>query len=219
MTETVKDMLKTLTSFLSVSFAERGYLLKKGRFFERLCESGRTRRYTLNLSKNKGWFSLHLTLQLFDPELMGRVNTVLDRALRDERFVYPDNWSRSFIEKAIKKRTSNHVVVELTDWRALKSPEETLEHFNDRFSIWLYSFEKLDEKSDWKEQLLISIRLAMEWFDEVDSDDWIRVFTDYPALYLLSIGKLDQDLEEKYSAVLKFSEDPQEVDLFYLNLF
>lgn len=218
MTDTVKDVLKILTSFLAGPFAECGYVLKKGRCFERLSESGRTFRYMMNLSKNKGWFSLHLTLQLSDPALMAGVNTVLDKALRDERFTYPESWSRSIIEQTIKIRTSNHVVVELTDWRALKSPGETLERFNERFSIWLYSFEKLEERAGWKEQLLSSIGLAQGWFDEVDSGEWIRSSTDYPALYLLNIGGLTQDLEQKYKTVLNAAEDPQEVELFYLNL-
>lgn len=218
MTETVKDILKLLTSVLAEPFAKHGYALKKGRNFETNGERGRVRRYTINLSKSKGWFSLHLTLQIVDPALMTCVNHVLNKALRDERFKYPENWSQSIIEKTIKTRTSNHVVAELTDWRPLKNPGETLENFNERFSIWLYSFDSPDEKPDWKEQLLTSIGLAQCWFDEADSEDWIRTNTDYPALYLLYNEGLNQKLEDKYKAVLRSSEDPNEVELFYLHL-
>lgn len=218
MTETVKDILNLLTSFLAEPFAKHGYALKKDRFFETNGERGRTRRYTINLSKNKGWFSLHLTLQIVDLALMTCVNKVLNRALRDERFEYPENWSPSIIEKTIKIRTSNYVVAELTDWRPLKNSEETLENFNERFSIWLCSFDSLDEKPDWKEQLLASIELAQCWFDAADSKDWIRANTDYPSLYLLYSEGQNQKLEDKYKATMKSSEDPHEVELFYLHL-
>jgi hypothetical protein len=218
MIKAVNDILKELTSTLAGPFAKFGYTLKKFRFFEMVGESGRTRRYTIDISKKKGWFSLHLTLQILDPVLMTRVNTVLDAALRDERLEYPDSWSESIIEKTIKTRTSNWVVAELTDWRALKNPSEPLEHFNQRFSIWLYSFDNLDEKLDWKEQLLTSIDLAQRWFDQVDSNEWICTNTDYPSFVLLNTEGLAQKLEDRYNATLKSAEDPGEVKLFYLHL-
>lgn len=215
MTETTKEVLEILTDFLRVPFEEQGYTLKKNRFFENTGQNGRVRRYSINLSKNKGWFSLHLKLHLLDPALMRSVNTILDKVLRDERFEYPENWSHSIIEKTIKTRTSNHTVAELTDWRGLRNHGESLEHFNDRFSIWLYSFDHLDEMPGWKEQLMESLELAMLWFSEVDSEDWIRSNTDYPSLYLLNKEGLNQRLTDHYKATLQSSEAPQEVKLFY----
>lgn len=214
-TESTKNILKALTDFLKVPFNESGYILKKDRYFEHVEQNGRIRRYAINLSNKKGWFSLHLTLQMLDPALMKSVNIILEKALRDERLEYPENWSQSIIEKTIKTRTSNHIVAELTDWRGLKDPSEPLEHFNKRFSIWLYSFDHLDEMPDWEEQLMASFELAMIWFREVDSDDWIRSNTVYPSLYLLNKEGLKQSLEKQYRATLQSSEDPQEVKLFH----
>ncbi len=137
----VENMLKLLTSGIAETFENHGFTQKKDRFFEKTDNKGRIRRYSMGLSKQKGWFSLHLTLQLLDPTLMVHVNTVLEKALRDDKFEYPESWSKSIIEKSIKTRTSNQVVAELTDWRILKESSESLQHFNERFSIWLYSFE------------------------------------------------------------------------------
>jgi hypothetical protein len=211
----VENMLKLLTSGIAETFENHGFTQKKDRFFEKADNKGRIRRYSMGLSKQKGWFSLHLTLQLLDPTLMVHVNTVLEKALRDDKFEYPESWSKSIIEKSIKTRTSNQVVAELTDWRMLKESSESLQHFNERFSIWLYSFETPDEKPGWKEQLLTSVELALKWFDEVDSNEWIRSNTVYPALYLLATEGLKQRVEEHYKAALKSLEDPHEVELFY----
>lgn len=218
MAENVKEILEILTSCLFDSFLKSGYSLKKNRFFEKVCENGRVRRYALNVSKRKGWFSLHLTLQILDSRLMKGVNTILDKALRDERYIYPEDWSHSLIERCVKVRTSNHIVAELTDWRELKGGGEKLDDFNQRFSVWLYSFDDLGGKGDWKEQLISSVELALRWFDEVDSDNWICVNTDYPALYLLATKKLTQQLKDKYSDVLNRSKDSYEVELFYWHL-
>lgn len=218
MTETVKNSLKILTSVICEEFKKHGFLLKKDRFFEKTSDQNRVYRYTINLTKVKGWFSLHLTLQLLDNPLMSDVNNVLNRALRDKDFDYPDNWSNDIIEKTIKTRISNHAVAELTDWRELRDSDETLESFNGRFSIWLYSFDKLEEKPDWKEQLLISVELSLAWFNKVDSGDWIVVNTDYPSLYILEKQGQRKALERRYNEVLERSDDPQEVKLFYRHL-
>jgi len=216
--ESVKDMYSALTLVLTEPFAAHGFALRKRCLFEKASGNGRTRRYSMRLSKRNGWFSLHLTLQLLDPALMKRVNAVLEKALRDERFQYPDNWSQALIEKTIAGRTSNQVVAELTDWRTLKDASETLDSFNERFSIWLFSFDSPDEKAGWKEQLLASIGLALKWFGQVDSDDWILANTVYPSLYLQSIeGPHGLQGELRWDAP-GFLDDPEEVKLFCQHL-
>lgn len=213
-----KDLLSVLTGAVIDRFTDEGFLLKKDRYFEKVSETGRVYRYTLKLSKTKSWFSLHLTLHLLDKSLMTEVNKVLEKALRDKTLKYPESFSCAMIEDVIKARTSNNVVAELTDWRALKKPDEKLEKFNARFSIWLYSFDTLEEKFDWKEQLLESVRLAHAWFEKVDSPDWIEENSGYPSLYLLSKQPALEKLTARYAYLLKKATNPRELELFYRHL-
>jgi hypothetical protein len=215
---TTKDVLTLLTSTITDRFTEQGFSLRKDRYFEKTNDSGRTHRYAIKVSKNKGWFSLHLTLHLLDTALMKDVNKVLEKALRDETLKYPDSFSATMIEDIVKTRTSNMIVAELTDWRALKDADETLEAFNARFSIWLFSFDQLKEKPDWKEQLSQSVTLALEWFRMVDSQSWIESNTTYPSLYLLSKQSAPEALNTRYEHLLKKATNRQELALFYRHL-
>lgn len=104
MTQATQAMLKTLTDAVAAEFAAAGFVLKRGRHFERVGASGRTHRYTVGLSKQKGWYSLHLTLGLLDRGLMAGVNAVLEQALRDEAFDYPETWLPALVESTIKAR-------------------------------------------------------------------------------------------------------------------
>ena len=46
MTQATQAMLKTLTAAVAAEFAAAGFVLKRGRHFERVSASGRTHRYT-----------------------------------------------------------------------------------------------------------------------------------------------------------------------------
>lgn len=218
MTQATQSMLRTLTDAVAADFAAAGFVLKRGRHFERVSASGRTHRYTVGLSKQKGWYSLHLTLGLLDRGLMAGVNAVLEQALRDEAFDYPETWPPAVVESTIKARVSNPVVVALTDWRSLRDDAETLEAFNARFGIWLRTFDSLEEVPEWQAQLTASVTLSLEWFRSVDAVDWIEANTDYPALYLLRRRAAHDALQSRYQALLERAPHAQEVRLFHKHL-
>lgn len=218
MTQATQAMLKTLTDAVAAEFAAAGFVLKRGRHFERVGASGRTHRYTVGLSKQKGWYSLHLTLGLLDRTLMAGVDTVLEQALRDEAFDYPESWPPALVESSIKTRVSNPVVAELTDWRSLRDDTEALDAFNARFWIWLRAFDSLDEVPGWQAQLSASVTLSLEWFRTADAAEWIEANTDYPALYLLHRRSAYDALQVRYQALLERAPDPQEMRLFHKHL-
>lgn len=212
---TTKDLTRFLAGTVTELFSEQGFSLKRDRHFEKNSDTGRVYRYSIKVSKNKGWFSLHLTLHLLDTPLMKDVNKVLKETLSDKTLTYPDSFSESMIEDIIKTRTSNNVVAELTDWRVLKDSGETLDEFNARFSIWLFSFDQLNEKPDWKEQLSNSVIFAIEWFTTADSDYWIKANTVYPSLYLLSKQSTPAHMNARYEHLLKKAANRRELELFY----
>lgn len=218
MTQATQAMLKTLTDAVAAEFAAAGFVLKRGRHFERVSASGRTHRYTVGLSKQKGWYSLHLTLGLLDRTLMAGVNAVLEQALRDEAFDYPETWPPALVESTIKARVSNPVVAELTDWRSLRDDTEALEAFNARFWIWLRAFDSLDEVPDWQAQLSASVTLSLEWFRTADAAEWIEANTDYPALYLLHRRSAHDALQARYQTLLERAPHAEEMRLFHKHL-
>jgi hypothetical protein len=156
---------------------------------------------------------------LLNKKITDPVNKIMKEVLNDKRITYPSNWSQKDIDYSIKVRTNDKYVAMLTDWRQLKAIDQSLEDFNNKFSIWFYSFVKIEEKKDWKNQFLISIDLAKKWFALVSNDDYLINNTDLPALYLLKDKNELNRLKEKYNSILsrmqKLKQDTKEVELFY----
>lgn len=214
-----EEIIDKIKGVIKSPFEEKGFHLKRKRFFERTDSCGNVQQYEIDISKRKGYFSLHLKLNLLNKCLMKKVNSVLEKAMRDERYPFPDNWDATFIKKNIKDRTSNSNVLGLTDWREFKEEDETLEDFNERFSIWIFNFDKIDEKEGWQKQLLMSVEFALKWFSKVEGDEWIINNTVYPSLYLLKERKNLNELQEEYAQILNLSRlRKEEVELFYYHL-
>ena len=228
---TIKDEVTAkLVEVIRLQFEEKGFTLRRKCFFEREDSHGNLFRYEINISRLKGYNSLHLRLSVLKKPLLKKANVILEKALRDESCVYPANWGEKDIEYSIKGRTRNYAISGLTDWRILKNEDESLEDFNARFSIWICNFNDIDEeKKDWREQLLVSIELADKWFNNVSmmGNDAIIARTSYPSLYLLKEEKRFDELENRYLELLeRATEDekrksrtidmsPEELRLYY----
>ena len=211
----VQDLRKTITDVLAAGFATHGFALKRGRAFEKAGADGLLYRYNVNLSKRKGWYALHLTLEVLDRQLMAEVNRILARVLDDDSYDYPDSWSREIVEATKAGRIRNQVVAGLTDWRELRDAGESLQDFNGRFSLWLYTFDDIGERADWREQLSTSIELSVRWFERAGTREWIIENTELPALYLLKRQGRGRELAEKYAYLQQRVADRKELALFY----
>ncbi|WP_314923970.1 hypothetical protein [Prevotella pallens] len=151
------------------------------------------------------------------------VNNVLKKVLKNPGIKYPSNFSNKVIEDIFKGRTSNKDVYGLTDWRLFKEDEQTLNDFNERFSIWFSTFEKLENKINWQTELLQSVDYAKSWFLLVDNDAYLIKHTDYVAMYLLKKQNNTKGVEAKYKEIYNrmktLDQDTQELELFYKYLF
>ncbi|MBN6113687.1 hypothetical protein [Xanthomonas bonasiae] len=214
----MQDPRKTITDALAAGFAAHGFALKRGRAFEKAGADDMLYRYNVGLSKRKGWHSLHLTLDVLDRPLMAEVNRILARVLHDDAYAYPDTWSREIVEQTRAGRLRNQVVASLTDWRELKSLGESLQDSNDRFSLWLFAFDEIAERPDWREQLSTSIDLSLGWFEQAATREWIIENTELPALYLLKRQGRDLALAEKYAYLQQRAAHREELALFYKHL-
>ncbi|QNH20744.1 hypothetical protein HEP73_01647 [Xanthomonas sp. GW] len=210
----VQDPRKSIIDVLAAGFAAHGFVLKRGRAFEKAGADGLLYRYNVNLSKRKGWHALHLTLEVLDRPLMAEVNRILARVLDDDSYDYPDSWSRKIVESTKAGRIRNQVVAGLTDWRELRDAGESLQDFNGRFSLWLYAFDDIGERADWREQLSTSIELSVRWFERAGTLEWIIENTELPALYLLKRQGRDPELAEKYAYLQQRVADRKELALF-----
>ena len=210
------EIINKMVETIRVPFEKEGFSLKRGRFFE--CEDlyGNLQQYEINLSKRKGYFSLHLILNIFNKPLLKSVNTILEKALLDEEYPYHESWNDEFIKATIKTRVNNCFLAGLADWKCFKEEAESLEEFNKRFFIWLCNFDDFDEIEGWQAQLLNSVEFALKWFSATaKSNEWIICNTEYPALYLLKVeGRLDE-LTKKYEEILLQARTKKEVELFY----
>lgn len=217
MPTTKDEVTAKLVEVIQLPFEEKGFTLQRKCFFEREDVYGNLLQYEINLSRLKGYNSLHLRLHILNKPLLKKVNVILEKALRDESYVFPDNWSEKDIEYSIKLRTSSYHICGLTDWRVLKDDDEPLEDFNKRFAIWMRSFDDIDvEFKDWKEQMRLSVELAEKWFvapninriselaeRKPPDKEFIIANTIYPALYLLKEEKRFDELEKRYSEIFE----------------
>jgi hypothetical protein len=213
-----KEVLQQIIDVIEADFENIGFRLKNNNIFEKK-EQDYIYHYQIDIAKSKGGFSLHLRLMLLNKRITAPINKIMKKVLSDSRIIYPSNWSQKDIDYSIKTRTNDKYVAMLTDWRQLKPTNQSLEDFNNEFSIWFYSFTKIEEKKDWKNQLLISIDLAKKWFMLISEDNYLIDNTDLPALYLLKERNDMEKLKEKYNSILlrmqKLKQETKETEVFY----
>ncbi|AYH07701.1 hypothetical protein [Pectobacterium parmentieri] len=217
MKKSSKEIIETIVDVINPFFINNEFSLRNKRFFELDVDGGYKYQYEIVTSKNKGYFSLSLRLNLLNKSLMCPVNNVLEKTLKDERYKHPPNWSDKDIEDSIKSRLSNSTVASLSDWRRFKDDNEPLDEFRKRFSIWMCIFDELDEVVNWRDQVIKSANYSLNWFSSVSNEDWIIENTFYPSLVILKM-KDDDRILSKYKDVFLKSRDKQEVELFFEHL-
>jgi len=205
------EVLVKVTDVLSDKFSENGFALKKN-IFEKIISPQKKYQYIIDIKRKFSSNLLHLTLRVLDKNIKGGSNAILKKALMDKEMKFPENWAQKDIEYSVNGRTKDYTIAGLTDWRVFKKPDETLENFNKRFSIWLTNyFNEIEEIEDWKGQLLTSIDFSKKWFEQYDNDEKYRENiiknTVYESLYLLKLDNRIDCLEKKYQeCMLEFTK-------------
>ena len=217
-----KDIINKIVETIRTTFEQDGFKLKvPNKFVKRNGDSLYI--YEICVTNLKTHFSLHLKLKLQNKSISTGVNNVLKKVLKNPGIKYPSNFSNKVIEDIFKGRTSNKDVYGLTDWRLFKEDEQTLNDFNERFSIWFSTFEKLENRMNWQTELLQSVDYAKSWFLLVDNDAYLIKHTDYVAMYLLKKQNNTKGVEAKYKEIYNrmktLGQDTQELELFYKYLF
>lgn len=213
-----KDIISKIVETIRTTFEQDGFKLKvPNKFVKRNGDSLYI--YEICVTNLKTHFSLHLKLKLQNKSISTGVNNVLKKVLKNPGIKYPSNFSDKVIEGIFKERTSNKDVYGLTDWRLFKEDEQTLNDFNERFSIWFSTFEKLENRMNWQTELLKSVDYAKSWFLLVDNDAYLIKHTDYVAMYLLKKQNNTKGVEAKYKEIYNrmktLGQDTQELELFY----
>ena len=91
MNKTPKDeVISDIAKVIGPLFEQKGFVQKKNIF--QFHDSNTIYQYEIRLSKSKGYFSLHLLLNLLNKPFMKEVNKVLEKVLLDKDYDYPDNW-------------------------------------------------------------------------------------------------------------------------------
>ncbi|MBF1486039.1 hypothetical protein [Prevotella pallens] len=217
-----KDIISKIVETIRTTFEQDGFKLKvPNKFVKRNGDSLYI--YEICVTNLKTHFSLHLKLKLQNKSISTGVNNVLKKVLKNPGIKYPSNFSNKVIEDIFKGRTSNKDVYGLTDWRLFKEDEQTLNDFNERFSIWFSTFEKIENRMNWQTELLQSVDYAKSWFLLVDNDAYLIKHTDYVAMYLLKKQNNTKGVEAKYKEIYNrmktLDQDTQELELFYKYLF
>ncbi|WP_455106052.1 hypothetical protein [Prevotella pallens] len=217
-----KDIISKIVETIRTIFEQDGFKLKvPNKFVKRNGDSLYI--YEICVTNLKTHFSLHLKLKLQNKSISTGVNNVLKKVLKNPGIKYPSHFTNKVIEDIFKGRTSNKDVYGLTDWRLFKEDEETLNDFNERFSIWFSTFEKLENRMNWQTELLQSVDYAKSWFLLVDNDAYLIKHTDYVAMYLLKKQNNTKGVEAKYKEIYNrmktLGQDTQELELFYKYLF
>ena len=215
-----EEVISDIAKVIGPLFEQKGFVQKKNIFQFHDSNTNNIYQYEIRLSKSKGYFSLHLLLNLLNKPFMKEVNKVLEKVLLDKDYDYPDNWDDRTIKNSIKSRTSNFCLRMLTDWRHFKEENESLADFNDRFSIWVNAFNDINEIPNWKAQLVQSVLFTEKWVLDIQSnpEQWIINHTAYPALYLLKKQNRIIELNEKYNYLLKGNNYKDELMCFYKHL-
>ena len=214
---TKDEVILDIAKVIGPLFEQKGFVQKKNIFEFHDSNTNNIYQYEIRLSKRKGYFSLHLLLNLLNKPFMKEVNKVLEKVWLDENYIHPENFDKKLIEKIIKSRVSNFCLRMLTDWRHFKEENESLADFNDRFSIWVNAFNDINEIPNWKAQLVQSVLFTEKWVLDIQSnpEQWIIDKTYYPALYLLKKQNRIIKLNEKYSYLLAKNSSDDELILFY----
>ena len=179
-----KEIVTKIIEVVKPRLEELGFSLKRSNRFEKR-KNGSLYIYEIDVAKTSSRYSLHLKLRLQNKDIADSVNSVLKNVLTDPRMKYPNNFTAKTIAEMIKARTSNKDVYGLTDWRFFKHEEQSLEDFNNQFSIWFSVFENIEDKENWEFQLTESVGFAQKWFDLVDNDEYLIEHTDNVAMVLL----------------------------------
>jgi hypothetical protein len=207
---------KEITEKISEKFSLYNFVPKKN-IYEKKISPLKKYLYMIDVKRNSGgWYSLHLKLQLWDKNISNGVNNILKKVLVDKEIDYPKNWTQKIIKDTIKCRTTNNIVLELTDWRIFKQENELLEDFNKKFSIWFCVFNEIEEIENWKEQLYKSIEYSKNWFEMVDNNDYIiNCSASYESMYLLKENNNLELLEKNYQENRLKVRLKKEYELFY----
>ena len=212
-----EEVISDIAKVIGPLFEQKGFVQKKNIFQFHDSNTNNIYQYEIRLSKSKGYFSLHLLLNLLNKPFMKEVNKILEKVLLDKDYDYPDNWDDRTIKNSIKSRTSNFCLRMLTDWRHFKEENESLADFNDRFSIWVNAFNDINEIPNWKAQLVQSVLFTEKWVSDIQSnpEQWIINHTAYPALYFLKKQNRIIELNEKYNYLLNGNNYKNELMCFY----
>jgi hypothetical protein len=226
------EILQQIVDFLEKPFAEYGFVYKKKGVFERIEPNmGSKQQYIISLSKAKGYFLLHLILSLENAEMLKEFDALLKEVRINSYAKFPEK----FREESIKelRKINYYGLIGLTDWRELKSEDETLEDFNNRFTLWLHTFDELDELNSsksptgvlmpsWKEQLMTSIDLCLKFFKKTENINYIIEKAFYQGLFLLKKTGRNEELKKKYNDYIewrrKYKNNTDEEEYFYKRL-
>lgn len=216
-----KEIVTKIIEVVKPHLEELGFSLKRSNCFEKK-KNGSLYIYEIDVAKTSSRYSLHLKLRLQNKGIADGVNSVLKNVLTDPRMKYPNNFTAKTIAEILKARTSNKDVYGLTDWRFFKNKEQSLEDFNNQFSIWFSVFENIEDKENWEFQLIESVGYAQKWFDLVDNDAYLIEHTDNVAMVLLKrrndAYRLKNKYEEIYNREKSQNRDTTELKLFYEHL-
>ena len=214
---TKDEVILDIAKVIGPLFEQKGFVQKKNIFEFHDSNTNNIYQYEILLSKSKGYFSLHLRLNLLNKPFMKEVNEVLKKVWLDEDFIRLEDSSDEMIKYAMKLRLSNFSLGMVTDWRDFKEENESLSDFRDRFSIWMCVFDDINEIPNWKAQLVQSVLFTEKWVLDIQSnlEQWIINHTTYPALYLLKKQNRIIELNEKYNYSLTSYDADDELIYFY----
>ena len=216
-----KEIVTKIIEVVKPHLEELGFSLKRSNCFEKK-KNGSLYIYEIDVAKTSSRYSLHLKLRLQNKGIADGVNSVLKNVLTDPRMKYPNNFTAKTIAEILKARTSNKDVYGLTDWRFFKHEEQSLEDFNNQFSIWFSVFENIEDKENWEFQLIESVGYAQKWFDLVNNDAYLIEHTDNVAMVLLKRRNDAYRLKNKYEEICNREKsqnrDTTELKLFYEHL-
>jgi hypothetical protein len=212
-------VLESIVEVLKEPLEWHGLTLVRPSIFENLPNTiGNVFQYEILLSHTKGRNHLHLVLKVCNQSILSGFRETLKKLLLHSEYSYPKNWTEKDIKSSIKKRTGANTVFELTDWRPLREDSESLEEFADRFSIWLCAFEDLAEIRGWREQLELSVELAMRWFCNFGSNEYLMQNSGILSLYLYHLAGDFPGLQARLSTLLQkpstYFTTPQEISLY-----
>ena len=213
-----KEVAKKIAETIEPYLYANGFSLKSLNRFEKKNKNS-LYVYGIDVTKSRTRYSLHLKLYLQNKEIANGINKILKKVLEDPLMEYPKNWTSKQIEETIKSRTVNKNIYGLTDWRFFNNNELPLEIFNESFSIWFSTFEKLEDKRNWVKELIKSVDYTRDWFNLVDNDAYLIEHTDNVSMFLLKKNNEMQKLEIKYKEIYdrkkNQNQDTTELELFY----